>query len=118
MTRIRPAAASLLALTLALTGCSSTPTAAEVAERFAIELAAAIGGEPDEWADVADDLADDALNGNCGKDVFWTGLGEEEYLLRSWAATCLLYFEGDMSDGQVERAKETVVDGALERDAG
>lgn len=97
------------------TACApNDPPRAEVSERFAIELASGIG-EPADWTALADQLADDALDGRCGEDAYLVGLGDEPYLVRAWATTCLMYFEHDMSDEQREAARATVAAGLLER---
>lgn len=95
-----------------LAGCSAGPDREAVVERFAIELAAG-AGEATDWQDMAAGLADDAFAGNCGSDAYRAGLGEDPLLLYAWAATCLMYFEADMTDAQAERARLDVVEFAI-----
>lgn len=98
---------ALLALTLA--GCSTAPDRADVAERFAIELAASGAGDVQDWMELADGLAGDALDGRCESEAYRTGLADDS-LVRAWDIGCLMYFEAEMSESQVERAKLHLAD--------
>lgn len=101
-----PAVAVLAA---ALAGCSPAPNRDEVVERFAIEVAAANDiGEPDDWTEVGESLADAAFDGNCGKPGFYTGLGDEN-LKYAFAVGCSFYFEDQMSETQITQMKDEMV---------
>ena len=106
--RPRLAIALLTAGALLLTGCTPAPPRDEVVERFAIELAAGVG-EPEDWTELAEGLADDALDGKCAESLYRTTL-EDPTLQYAWSAGCLMYFEGSMSDSQVETAKQDLID--------
>lgn len=105
---ILPIAAAMLTLV----GCSAGPSHSEVAERFAIELAAGPGDATD-WRDLADSLATDAGKGRCADDVYTSTLANEPALIYAWSATCLMYFEDQMSKAQQERARDEVTRAAL-----
>ena len=94
---------------VALSGCAAGPNRDEVAERFAIEMAAG-PGEQEDWAEFAEGLADDALAGNCAKDGYRAGLGDDPTLIYAWSAGCLMYFEDQMTNAQQERARQDVID--------
>lgn len=106
-------ASALVSLLLAgaalASGCAASPNRDTVAERFAIELAAGMG-EPEDWQDLALILTDDALSGRCGDDQYRAGLGDDPGLIYAWSATCLMYFEADLTDAQLDRAKQDLVD--------
>lgn len=102
-------------LLLAATGCSARPSETAIVERFAIELAAP-DGEPDDWREVAELLAGDAMDGLCGSDYYRTGIGDQQpELLYAWSATCLMYFEDDMSPAQIDLATQDVVEHTIAR---
>jgi len=109
MTPLAGAAAALLALTMA--GCSAPPPREKVAERFRIELEAASDGllkqdNPD-VVGLSEDVADNLLDGGCKIDP---GLGldpvENASYIYAVNSTCLMYFESEMSELQVERGKQ------------
>ena len=104
--------AFLIIMTALLSGCSSTPDRAEVAERYAIEMAGAFGGgsTKDDWIELGEGIADSALKGMCGEDTFRsTAFEGNPSALAAWDNTCLMYFEGDMSSAQIERAKQSLI---------
>jgi len=96
--------AVVVAAAAVLTGCSPAPSHDDVAERFVIELVGVAGGIEDDWTGLADDLATDALSGRCGSDAYRVGL-EHDNLVYAWDVVCSMYFKGDMSDAQIDRAK-------------
>lgn len=109
--RSAPSVAVVLGTALLLAGCSSAPSRDDVAERYAIEMSGSIGGEVSDWIDVGDSMADSALKGMCGNDAFRsTAFVGQPSALYAWDATCLMYFERDMTASQVDRAKASVVD--------
>lgn len=110
-TLVAVAAVSLLVLT----GCSAGPSRDDVEERFEIELQGQFG-ETADVTEMTDLLTGYALDGDCSSDELRDGFGPGGMLV-AWEATCLMYFEGDMSDDQIASAKQTVADAALE-DAG
>lgn len=110
-------ALALLAVML-LAGCTAAPPKADVTERLFIELEASTDGliSPDDPAtvEIVESIADDALEGNCGKDGYWVGLADgDKSLVYAWASTCAMYFEHDMSESQRERARDLMLEQAL-----
>lgn len=107
-TGARVALACIAALPLlAVTACSAGPTRAEVAERYAIEWDAVYPGSSElpQAQQIIDDAVDDAFKGRCGEDAYRAQLEPVgEFALRPWDATCLMYFEDDMTQAQVDRA--------------
>lgn len=102
------AVGALVAAALTLTGCTG-PNRDKVVERFSIELAAS-GGEPSDWVTVSESLAEDALAGKCGQDAYWSTVADLPNMRYAWAATCLMYFEADMSHAQQARAKQELLE--------
>lgn len=109
MKRIAP----LAILCVILVGCTPTPNRAQVVESFEIELIAAMPVGID-LGTLPEDMADDAFSGLCGSDAYRTAL-DDPGLIQARDATCLMYFELDMTDAQQDRAREAILDSALER---
>lgn len=101
-----PAVALLL-----LAGCSAAPTRDEVSERFLIEYTDS-DELHDAMQDVADDIAQDAIDGRCGDDGYEAGLqtAVDENLFYAWRSTCLMYFEDDLTAGQVAETKRMIAE--------
>jgi hypothetical protein len=84
-----------------LAGCGSQPAHDEVAERFRIELKTEIGtGTPEA---LANRMAADALSGECSSEAYRRQLQPE--LAHAWDIGCLSYFEDQMTQQQIDRAK-------------
>ncbi|KRC60927.1 hypothetical protein ASE14_08175 [Agromyces sp. Root81] len=107
MKRLLPIAAAALLLA----GCSSAPPRQEVVDRFLIELDAATDGlltaDTPMIAELAEGVADNALDGMCGSDPYRVGL-EDPSLVYAFDVTCLTYFEGDMTKAQVDAVKDAI----------
>lgn len=99
------------AVLLLLAGCSATPSRDEVTERFLIEYTDDEGLR-DAMREAAEAIADSALDGRCGDDAYEAGLrsGADEQLAYAWRTTCLMYFEGDLSDAQIAETKRMIAD--------
>lgn len=101
-------------LLLVLTGCSSAPSEDEVAERFLIEYT-----DSDDMAEAMQELANqvaaDALNGQCGQPAYEAGLqsGGDDDLFYAWRVTCQMYFESDLTAEQLEETKQMVLERAV-----
>lgn len=100
------------ALTLALTGCTTAPPRDEVVERLLIELETeSLSRDHPYNLELAEVMADDALDGECGAGEYWEGLmmappSQKQY---AWAATCSMYFESEMGEEQVQQAKDLLL---------
>lgn len=105
-----PAVALLL-----LAGCAAGPSRDEVSERFLIEYTDSAELH-DAMQDVADDIAQDAIDGRCGDDGYEAGLqtAVDENLFYAWRSTCLMYFEDDLTAGQIAETQRMVAERALE----
>ncbi|WP_292763734.1 hypothetical protein [Microbacterium sp. UBA3486] len=110
MKRIAIVVPASLALLL-LAGCSAAPSRDEVSERFLIEFT-----DDDAFRDAmqesADQLAGSALDGYCGDEGFEAGLRTtaDEQIFYAWRTTCLMYFEDDLSQSQVNETKQMIMD--------
>lgn len=97
-----PAVALLL-----LAGCSAGPSRDEVSERFLIEYT-----DSDElrqaMQEVADEIAQDAIDGRCGDGPYEAGLqtAADDNLFYAWRSTCLMYFEDDLSAAQIAETQK------------
>lgn len=109
MKRIAASACALLILMLA--GCSTGPSLDEVTERFLIEYTDD-DGLREAMQEAAEQIAESALNGQCGDEGYEAGLrtGADEDLFYAWRTTCLMYFEGDLSQAQVSETKQMVAE--------
>ena len=98
-------------LALLLTGCSAPPSIDEVAERFLIELTDSQTLR-DGLQEFGEQVADDALDGQCGSAAYETGLAKngDDNLVYAWRVTCLTYFEGDLTASQVAETKRMLLD--------
>ncbi len=84
-------------------------------KRFKIELSDG-SSDSSSWDEVASLLADHALEGECSNDTYREQLltvGQE--LVYAWDAVCLADFSSSMSEVQVSRAKDSVVEEASKR---
>ncbi|MGR2751502.1 hypothetical protein [Agromyces arachidis] len=107
------------AVTFTLAACTPAPSGEDVAERFRIEIEAATDGllaqDNPEVVGLSEDVADDLLDGGCTIDP---GLGldedENEAYIYAVSATCLMYFEHEMSEAQIDRAKVRLLEQATE----
>lgn len=112
----RTAVLAVAGLLLVLTGCSSAPSQDEVAERFLIEYT-----DSDAMAEVMQDLAnqvaDDALDGRCGQPAYESGLQSavDDNLFYAWRVTCQMYFESDLTAEQLEETKQMVLERAADQ---
>lgn len=112
------ALAPMALVALALTGCSSGPSADEFADRFTIEYESASGldlSSTDSGEKLALEAAESAIDGMCGELAYRyaledSGIGDD--YLYAWDVSCLMYFEGDMSQAQIDRAKAALVERA------
>src|SRR5687768_4224469 len=95
---------SLAASVVLLTGCDSHPSHDEVAERFNIELDAETGCKTP--AALANGMAEDALGGECSSEAYRSQLQPE--LAYAWDVGCLMYFENQMTQDQIDRAKAEI----------
>lgn len=96
---------------LFLAGCSAGPSRDEVSERFLIEYTD-LEDFREAMSEVADQLAGDALAGRCGDEAFEAGLtsnGDDD-LFYAWRSTCLMYFEDDLTAGQVAETKRMIAE--------
>ncbi|KTR77425.1 hypothetical protein NS234_07410 [Microbacterium oxydans] len=103
----------LIGSAIGLIGCSAPPTREDVAERFLIELT----DSEDLRAGLQElslGIADDMLAGNCGEVAYETGLGEDADLVYAWKVTCLMMFEGDLTEAQINEAKMLVAERAVD----
>lgn len=115
MTRSLIAALAGLALVAGLAGCSNTPDREAVVDRFLVELTSDLpDGADEQFAEAAETLADDALDGMCGSDAYLSGIGEQQPTLGAWAATCSMMFADDMTDEQREHFEQLVADEAID----
>lgn len=103
--------AMVAAVALTLTGCvTPAPSAGTVAERFRIEIEAATDGlmaqDNPEVVGLSESVAENLLDGGCTIDP-GLGLNEDENqpYIYAVSATCLMYFEHEMSEAQIEKAK-------------
>lgn len=111
----RTAAIAAASLLLVLTGCTVTPDRVEVADRFLVELTDS-DDMRDAMAELADGIAGDMLDGNCGSSAYEAGLsseGTDPALFYAWRSTCLMYFEDDLTEQQVEETKAMQVERAI-----
>lgn len=97
-----------------LTGCAATgPSVDDVAERFRIELEAADSSfARDDHVRASEEVAQLMLDGGC------TTVGQftEEAYGYAFASTCLMYFEDDMTEAQVDYAKRLIFEAATQRE--
>lgn len=122
MKRLIPAV--IAASAIVLTGCSAGPSQDEIVERFAIEFAATVGGDPADpiIQEFAGELAEGASE-DCVSDTYWRvmrlqeegpedeffGMSVKEVLLRTWAVSCLVLFEKDLSESLRTDYKEILI---------
>ncbi|WP_353828209.1 hypothetical protein [Agromyces sp. SYSU T0242] len=106
-----------IAAAVALSGCSAPPPRDDLVERFLIELETeSLGKDHPYNLELAEVMADDALEGECGADEYWKGLmmappSRKQY---AWAATCSSYFGSDMTDEQIQQSKELILQAAMD----
>lgn len=113
MSATRRTGALLLLPMLLLSGCAAAaPSREEVAGRFLIEYTDSETVRAG-LNDVALDIADDMIDGNCGEVAYETGLGSDTDLVYAWKVTCLMMFEGDLTEAQINDAKMLVAERAV-----
>lgn len=100
--------AAIVGALLAVTGCTAEPSREDLTRYFSVELAAG-AGEPEDWVELAELLADDALDGKCGSDLYTSSLGDDPVMRYAWAAICTGDFEHDMTEAQFEAATDVIV---------
>lgn len=98
-----------------LSGCSAGgPSRDTLVDRFAIELEGGSDGvlerDSTQVRDLAEGLADDALDGSCGEPTYWAGLGDATGLLYAWSATCSMYFDEQMNATLRDHAKDILLE--------
>ena len=108
----------IVAAVFLLAGCAVAAPAPDrqvVVDRFLTELGDATDGlvqaDDPEAIKLAEQIAEDALDGNCGSRGYWTGLGlgEQSSLVRAWAATCVVHFDADMTPGLRSDARDVLL---------
>lgn len=98
------------AVVAGLAGCAApAPARADVSAAFLHAILTTtelddLPAAPAAFRSVADDLTRDAFDGRCGDDAYRTGLSESA-TRRAWDVVCAAYFPGDMSAGQLRRAR-------------
>lgn len=105
-------AALPLLLLIPLAGCSPTPSQDAVADRFLTELTDSPSVR-EAMQELADDIALDAANGECGNEAYEAGLtGGPDELFYAWRVTCHMYYEDDLTPEQIEETKQMVLERA------
>lgn len=105
---------------LTLTGCAPTVSKDEFAKRFLLEYRGQFGlnstgplsipAEEKLAAGMAADAVDKHL---CGDEAYRTGLSLDE-LQVPWDISCSMYFEDEMSQAQLDRVKQEMLDEAMD----
>lgn len=104
------AATTVMSVVLVLSGCSSAPSHDDLMKQFKIELSDG-SADSSSWDELSSLLADHALEGECTNDLYHEQLRDISLeTLYAWDTVCLLNFESSMSESQVNRAKDSILE--------